>query len=264
VITSIRNPRVQAARRLHRRAGRDEAGRFLIEGRRITEEALSSPLNVEEVFVVDDLDGADELMALAKSKGVELLTATDGVMNALSQTTTPQGIVGVAEIPTSDLAEVTGDLVVVLDEVADPGNAGTITRSALGAGAGSVIFGAGSVDPWNAKTVRAAAGASFRIPIVSELPIREVAAGLKEKGFKLVGTASGAPPIYDADLSQRVALFFGNEAWGLPAGHADLLDETVGIPMAGPLESLNVSIAASVIMFEALRQRDRYPPRPHE
>ena len=159
--------------------------------------------------------------------------------------------------PTRGLEALDGvGLALVLADVRDPGNAGTLVRSALAAGAGAVVFAKGSVDPLHPKVVRSAAGSLFQIPIVRGPQLQDVAEVLSGLGVALVGAAADASTdMYEADLARPVAIVLGNEAWGLPPEATDRTDLTVRIPMPGPAESLNVSVAGSILLFEALRQR---------
>ncbi|MEA2497946.1 MAG: methyltransferase, TrmH family, partial [Actinomycetota bacterium] len=148
------------------------------------------------------------------------------------------------------------DLALVLVAVRDPGNAGTLIRSAVAAGAGAVIFTEGSVDPFGPKTVRATAGMLFHAPLVVAPSLDEVREALAARGVKLVGAEAGAGTSHlEANLKEPVALVVGNEAWGIPPEFGSRLDETVSIDMPGPAESLNVGIAGSLLLFEAVRQR---------
>lgn len=205
---------------------------------------------VRELFVEAEAPFAAEFL----HKGA--LAVTPQVIGALTDTATPQGVVAVAEARTIELREIEGDLVVVLAGVRDPGNAGTLLRSAVASGCSAVVFAKGSVDPFNPKTVRATAGLLFHIRVVCEVPLEDSLSTLKKSGFLVVGAdaeAGRAPE--DIDLTQPAALVLGNESWGIEAGARGLLDETVGIPMPGPAESLNVGIAGSILLFEAVRQR---------
>lgn len=177
-------------------------------------------------------------------------------MKALTDSASPQGVAAIVETPNTSLDRLADDasLVLVLAEVRDPGNAGTLIRSALGAGADAVIFTVGSVDPFGPKTVRSAAGALFSIPVLQG-ELKEVVAALRTRGFTVWGTQTGAEAAHSADLTKKVALVLGNEAWGLPAEATGLLDSALGIPMPGPAESLNVAVAGSILLFEAARQR---------
>ncbi len=223
-------------------------------------DALRSRAEVTKVFVSTDADGAEEITEAARSASVRVVETSRSVAASLSDSVTPQGIVAVVHAPASDLSAIpqNADLVVVLAAVRDPGNAGTLVRSAVAAGAHAVVFGAGSVDPFGPKTVRAAAGSFFSATVIRDIDVPAALAHLHTAGFSLVGAdarASTAPE--QVDLTTRVALVVGNEAWGLPAEMRDLLDVTVGIPMPGPVESLNVGIAGSILLFEAVRQRRR-------
>jgi RNA methyltransferase, TrmH family len=224
---------------------------------------------VTELFIAGDgVAGAEardrELVSLrrvethAASRGVPITHVGDDVIAALSDTTTPQGIVAVVAIDEVSIADMarTADLILVLAEVRDPGNAGTLLRSALGAGAGGVVLSRGTVDAWTSKTVRASAGALFKVPIKSGSPVEEALRELRSAGFSLVGTDAGARRApEEVDLTGRVAVVVGNESWGMPPSAAGLVDIAVGIPMPGPAESLNAGIAGSILLFEAVRQR---------
>jgi TrmH family RNA methyltransferase len=249
---------VQAARRLTRRRWRDREGAFLVEGTRAIEDALRVPGTVREIFVATDDPTVDSLRAAAEAAGVPVLSVTTPVLDVLASTTTPQGAVavaGTAHVGLSEIGRGSG-LVVVLASVRDPGNAGTLVRSAAAAGADGLVFCRGSVDPWNAKVVRAAAGALWRIPIARGASLEGALGALRARGLTLVGTAASAPKsIYDADLSRPLAIVLGNEAWGLDEDAEGLLDETVAVRLAAGIESLNVAVAGSVMLFEAARQR---------
>jgi TrmH family RNA methyltransferase len=189
---------------------------------------------------------------------VKVIHVADEVLASLAGTSTPQGVVAVVEIRSLDLAALPADadLVVILADVRDPGNAGTILRSSLAAGADAAVFGTGSVDPYHPKTVRSGAGALFRLPVVRGLETPAAIEALKASGFRVVGADASADVSYtNVDMTGPVAIVLGNEAWGLPAETAALLDRSVSIPMPGPAESLNVGIAGALLLFEAVRQR---------
>jgi TrmH family RNA methyltransferase len=194
---------------------------------------------------------------LARERNVEITLAGPRVIASLSDAATPQGVVAVAPSPLKTLDALSpGDLVVVLAEVRDPGNAGTLLRSAAAAGASAVIFTSGSVDPLNSKTVRAAAGALFSIPVVSRPSLEDVIGRLREGGVEILGAAADAPQAATSrDLTRPLALVLGNEAWGLSSRQRRLLDAVVGIPMPGRADSLNVAVAGSILLFEVVRQR---------
>jgi TrmH family RNA methyltransferase len=221
-------------------------------------EALAARAPVREVFVTPEHAEAEPIERAAAAADAAVVRVTASVLQALSDTTTPQGVVAVAEmtdVPPGALPQET-DLVVVLDQIRDPGNAGTLLRCAAAAGAGAAVFTRGSVDPYSPKTVRAAAGALFRIAVVRDASLPEAARMLADAGLRLVGADASAPAAYDSlDYTGAVAFVVGNEAWGIEAGHRDLLGDVVGIPMPGDAESLNAAIAGAILLFEAVRQR---------
>ena len=232
-----------------RRNERNRAGAFLVEGPISVTEAIARG-EVQDLFVDADLSSAPTWLA----RGA--VPVSGRVIDALTDTSTPQGVVAVASMRTVDIADVSGDLVLVLTHVRDPGNAGTLVRSAVAAGASSVVFCSGSVDPFNPKTVRSTAGLLFHIDVAAGVALDAAANELRDKGFLILGAdAASAKAPDEVDLSERVALVLGNESWGIEESSRLLLDDIVGIPMPGPAESLNVGIAGSVLLFEAVRQR---------
>jgi RNA methyltransferase, TrmH family len=249
VVTSLRNPRVLAARKLLRRNERTRAGAFLVEGPIPVNEALARG-EVQDLFV--DAEAPNAARWLARGA----VAVSSRVMEALTDTSTPQGVVGVARMHTVAPSEVSGDLVVVLSDVRDPGNAGTLVRSAAAAGASAVVFCLGAVDPFNPKTVRSTAGLLFHVDVVAGVALDVTAGELRDKGFLMIGAdAASAKAPDEVDLTRPVALVLGNESWGIEQAWRRLLDDVVGIPMPGRAESLNVGIAGSVLLFEAVRQR---------
>jgi TrmH family RNA methyltransferase len=220
-------------------------------------EALESTAAVDEIFAEPDAV-TPEVRALVAKRGVSLVPVSQTVLASLCDTTTPQGMAAVVRMGRASVDALPADasLVLVLAAVRDPGNAGTLVRSALASGASGIVFTRGSVDPWHPKTVRATAGALFHVPVVRALSIEETVSHLRASGLVVIGAdATSKRPLDSVDLTRRVALVVGNEAWGLPSDMRHLLDEDVGIPMPGPVESLNVGIAGSILLFETARQR---------
>jgi TrmH family RNA methyltransferase len=255
VISSTKNPKVAAAARLRKRAFRDEDRRFLVEGAQGVREALAAdPPAIDTLFVDDELH---ELAIRARERGVDVIHAADTVMARLTSTVTPQGIVGVAGYVDVGLEAVpsTG-CVAVLHEVRDPGNAGTIVRSADAAGAAAIVFGAASVDVYNPKTVRACAGSVFHLPVVRDAPTADAIEALRASGHRILAMdAHGSNSLYTTDVSGPVAFVFGNEAHGLPQAVVSSADATVRVPHAGAAESLNLAAAATICLFEHARRR---------
>jgi RNA methyltransferase, TrmH family len=259
MITSTQNKRVAKAVRLKKRAMRETDGLFLVEGVQGVGEALASKGIVREVFHVGP--AAPRLRVVlraAERQGVPIHPVSSEVMGHLTSTVTPQGVVAVArfvDIPLPDAIAGRG-CVPVLVEVRDPGNAGTILRSADASDADAVVFTRSSVDVYNQKTVRASAGSLFHVPVVREVDVAEAVAALRGSGFAILAAAAdGATSIYDADLARPTAVMFGNEAKGLAPEALAVADRTVWVPIAGRAESLNLAAAATLVLFEAARQR---------
>ncbi len=254
MLTSTKNPKVAAAIRLKKRAFREEDRRFLVEGAQGAREALQHPANLLSLFVTDDID---PLAVQARQAGVDVHEVSADVMAKLTSTVTPQGIVGVSpflDVASESLPGV--GCLVVLHEVRDPGNAGTVLRSADAAGAGGVVFTSSSVDAYNPKTVRSSAGSIFHVPIVRGEATAVVIQGARERGMRILAMdGHGDEDLYSVDLSVPVAFLFGNEAHGLPADVLSMADATVRVPHRGKAESLNLAAAATVCLFEWARRR---------
>ena len=254
---------MQRLRRLsRRRAARLEEGAFVIEGPILVEEALRAGLTVHEVLIA--ANGAHGTIAqLAQAAGAEVRSVVPDVLARSVDATTPPGVAAVAVRPDLDAegalaAAADGPLSLVLVDVADPGNAGTLLRAGEAAGAAAVLFCGASVDPCNPKCVRASAGALFHLPVASGGEAGAVLERLGGAGVRRIATVvRDGTPYDEVDLTGPVALVLGSEAHGLPAGLDALVDERCTIPMAGRSESLNVAMAGAVLGFEALRQRRR-------
>ena len=240
---------------MKRRSARDAERVFVLEGAKVIGEALDAGAALEAVFVAPGGDGPVVERALAA--GMRVHDLADGVLERVAGTVTPQPLLAVApyrDVALDDVRD--ADLLVVCVDVRDPGNAGTVLRSAEAAGAGAVLFCDGSVDVYNPKTVRASAGSLFHVPVVTGGDPVEVLERVGGWGVRRLGTvAHGGTPLDEADLTVPVALVLGNEASGLPAHVDAVLDERISIPMVGRTESLNVGMAAAVLCFEAARQR---------
>jgi RNA methyltransferase, TrmH family len=258
VITSTQNRRVSAAARLRKRGLRDQDRRFLVEGAQAVGEAVDAAA-VESVFHIPGSTGrVPEVVAAARRAGADVLEVAPPVMAHLTSAVTPQGVVAVARFVDVAVAELPGTgLIPVLSSVRDPGNAGTILRSADAAGASGVVITRDSVDVYNPKAVRASAGSLFHVPVVRDVHPAEAVAALRDRGARvLAAAADGEVSMYHADLAGPTALLLGNEAWGLPAEVRSLADQTVRVPIHGGAESLNLAAAAALLMFESARQRE--------
>lgn len=221
-------------------------------------EALNAGVDIQDLFIDEEAPDAEPIAEAVARVGVNATGAAGNVIRAISDTVSHQGVVAVAAMPQTTLHDIEDpSLVLVLESVRDPGNAGTLIRSAVAAGADAVVFAGESVDPYSPKTVRASAGSLFRVPIVSASAPGEWSGSLRGRGLRLIGAdAEAVNPIHRSDLRARVAFVVGNEAWGLPDATRAVLDEVVRIPMPGPVASLNAAVAGSLLLFEAVRQRE--------
>jgi len=218
-------------------------------------DALASGLAVEAVFVDGRADAG--LLAAAAARGVPVHLLDEDVLARVTTTVAPSPALAVAAWCDVALDSVVGsDFLVMLVDVNDPGNAGTLVRSAEAAGAGAILFGGRTVDPFNPKCVRASAGSMFHVPVVSGGEPVGLLERIEAQGCRRVGAVARGGRSYDeVDLTGPVALVLGNEAHGLPSAVVDHIDERVVIPMSGRVESLNVAMAGSVLCFEVARQR---------
>lgn len=248
-----RSARVAAARKLTRRAGRDAAGLFLAEGRQAVAEALADPAGVREVFAT--AEAAAEHRDLLARTPVPVRPVTGRAAASLSETVTPQGLVAVCalrDVPADVLVGAPPRLTVALAELADPGNAGTVLRTADACGAGAVVFGAGSADPYGGKAVRSSAGSLFHVDVVRGAPLAGLLPRLQAAGATVLAADGGGETALDElgpELAGPVVWLFGNEARGVPAELAALADARVRIPMRGRAESLNLAAAAAICLY---------------
>lgn len=270
IITSVANPAVKAAARLATRKGRRDDQAFLVEGPQAVEEGIA---HLTEVFATPEaLDEHAALLRRAAAAGARVRTVTAEVLRALADTVTPQGLVGIAPIRQVALADVLPGArsLVVLDGVSDPGNAGTIIRTADAAGADAVVFLRGSVDPYNPKAVRASTGSVFHLPIVTGVPAEELPR-MAEAGLQLLAAdVHASVPIDAVDLSRPTALVFGGEASGLSPTAVAGCSVSVHIPIvraarpgwSGSAESLNLAAAVAVMAFAVSSAQHPAPPPP--
>lgn len=264
MLTSIKSPRVAAVRRLHRRPARRAERRFLVEGPQAVREALTAG-GLVEVFATD-LDS--ELVRQAHQSGTPVTRVTADVLRALAETVTPQGLVGVAstvDVPLDRLPPAPR-LVAVLEAVNDPGNAGTILRTADAAGADAVVLTHGSTDPHGGKCVRASAGSLWHLPVVSGSTMPDTLDALRARGLQVLATTGrGADDLDvladDGSLAAPTAWVFGTEAHGLTPQVLAAADRRVRVPMHGRAESLNLAATAAICLFASARAlRGRRPP----
>jgi TrmH family RNA methyltransferase len=261
------SPRLKAARRLLKRAFRQRERAFLAEGPQAVAEAFSYGARLSDLFVtVPARSRHADLVSAIASAGIPVHVVSGEVMDELAQTVTPQGLLAVCgfiDVPLAGLNPSTRStpalsLVTLLANVRDPGNAGTVLRTADAAGADAVIFADASVDPYNGKCVRASAGSLFHLPVVAGARLEDAVAAMRDAGLRIVAADGRAgrsldDPGVQARLALPTAWMFGNEAWGLPPELVALADEPIAVPMYGRAESLNLAAAAAVCMYASAR-----------
>ncbi|MGH3200105.1 MAG: TrmH family RNA methyltransferase [Streptosporangiaceae bacterium] len=254
------SPRLKAARRLTKRAFRQRERAFLAEGPQAVAEAFTCGARVTDLFVtVPARSRHHDLVSEIASAGIPVHVVSGEVMDELAQTVTPQGVLAVCGFVDVPLAQVTKPtLVVLLANVRDPGNAGTVLRTADAAGAHAVVFADASVDPYNGKCVRASAGSLFHLPVVAGARLEDAVGAMRDAGLRIVAADGRAghsldDPEVQARLAGPTAWMFGNEAWGLPPELVALADEPVAVPIYGRAESLNLAAAAAVCLYASAR-----------
>ena len=225
-------------------------------------EALSCGAQVTDLFVtVPARSRHTDLVTTAEGAGVPVHVVSGEVMEELAQTVTPQGLLavcGFVDVPLAAVTQPAPALVALLANVRDPGNAGTVLRTADAAGAQAVVFADASVDPYNGKCVRASAGSLFHLPVVAGARLEDAVAAMRAAGLRIVAADGRAgrsldDPDVQVRLTEPTAWMFGNEAWGLPPDLLALADEPVAVPIYGQAESLNLAAAAALCLYASVR-----------
>lgn len=263
-LTSPKGERVIEVRRLHERRHRAERGAFVVEGPAAVEAALT--VGIRDLYATPQASGRHAgILRAARQQGARVWRVADAVLDAMAETQHPQGLLAVCPLVTVGLSQALSRVgasatacVVILDRVNDPGNAGTIIRTADAMGASAVILTEGSVDPHNGKCVRATAGSLFHIPIAAEQPLGQVLEAVRAAGLALVtadarGSLVAGTSQAQAVLSAPVAWVFGNEAHGVTSDLSAAAHASVAIPQYGGAESLNLAAAAAVCLYETAR-----------
>lgn len=260
-ITSSDNPTYKMLRTLASAKGRREHGLFIAEGPHLAEEALASRLRLVYLAVRDDLSGwYDGVLADGMKKGAEILLLPDRLFNALADTGTPQGILAVSQIAryfAEKLEHNDDTLAVVLDRVQDPGNAGTILRTALAVNAGFAVVTADSADPWSPKVVRASQGAVLHLPIVEADTAVEAIHALDENGWHTACGCMDGMDFFAREPHAKTAVVIGNEAVGVSVEAAAACSARYTLPMPGRAESLNAAVAAGIMLYDVWREQNQ-------
>ena len=260
MIDNPRSPRVRGVAKLAKRDARQQTGQFLLEGPQAVAEALRyrPELLVELYATPTALDKYPEIAQGAESHGVDVQFVTEGVLDSMADTVTPQGIVAACrQFPTSvkDILAGTPRLIAILEEIRDPGNAGTIIRAADAAGADGVIFTGRSVDVYNPKVVRATTGSLFHLPVALGVELEDVISRARTAGLQVIAADIKGEDLLAARregvLDLPTAWLFGNEARGLSDAYYSLADRAITVPIYGAAESMNLATAASVCLYES-------------
>ncbi len=263
------SPQIRAARMLHHKKHRAERRCFLIEGPTLVEAALAAGAHLEAVYAVDNPHaGVAAAAAHARAAGVPVHAVERRTIDALSQTKAPQGIVGVARFldrPIEALAGLVPDpgpaLILILHDLDDPGNAGTIVRSAAAFKASAVCFGPHSVEPYNDKLVRAAMGSLFRVAILRYEHWGDMVRAAGAAGFAVAAAEAGGADVRSVTPNPRTALVIGNERRGLDGLPPSDIAVWIGIPQSQAVESLNAGVAGSILLYELARSCGLLEPK---
>lgn len=243
-ITSLKNPKVTAWKALKDRKGRRESGCFLVEGRKMVEEALASAFDVETVLVQEGMELPDGLT-------MPVYELPAHVLAAVCDTKTPQGIAAVVRMKEQSAL---GKHIVVLDGVQDPGNVGTIIRTADAAGLDGVLLSNQCADVFSPKVLRATMGSIFRMNLRTTDDLPGELTKLREKGYSILSSQLDGTPFYEREkVAERFALIIGNEGNGVSEQVQQTATHQVRLPMRGGAESLNAAIAAAIMMYELMR-----------
>jgi TrmH family RNA methyltransferase len=260
VINSLKNERIKRYRRLRKRNFRYKDRKFLVEGVQAVGQALAHE-NKPECVILNERGQVllDSYSHLITGRGVPNFVVDDKVMETLTTTVTPQGIIAVSHFVHIELAELLSrspETIIVANRVRDPGNLGNMVRIADAAGAGGMIVCRESVDIYNPKTVRSTAGSIFHIPLAIGMAANEVIHEVRRAGYTVFAAeAHEGTNIWEVEWPRRLALVMGNEAWGIPQDEGAMFDGMVRIPIKGEAESLNVSSATAVLLYEIERCR---------
>ena len=257
-ITSKDNELIKHIRKLKDKKYRDESNEYVVEGVKLVEEAVKENAKIKQIIICEDTTRTYEIpthimLEIAK---YECISVSDKIFNIITQVTNPQGIMAIIEKNAQDAQiDYTQDIIVVLDDVQDPGNLGTILRTVDSIGLNQIIVSKGTADAFNSKVVRSTMGAIFRIKIIEVENLAQAIKEMRKHHFKLMVTSLQTKnSIYDIDFYKKI-IVIGNEANGVSKEIQDMADEKAKIPMLGRTESLNASVAAGVVMYEYVRQK---------
>lgn len=257
-ITSLQNPLIKQTSLLQQKKYRKEQNLFLLEGIKNIIEALNSDFAIKSLFIDTKSIKSEDfeaINALAQKKNVQIYNVTAEIINKLSDTKSPQPVIACIEQLSYQLGDIDlsgKPLLLVLDSISDPGNLGTIIRTADATGIQGILINQNCADLFSAKTLRSTMGSIFHLPIIGEMTDEQIILWLKENKFKIVTTSAEAKiSMNEADFDQKIALVMGNEAHGVSSAYKHSADFQVSIPMRGKAESLNVAVATALLLYSA-------------
>jgi TrmH family RNA methyltransferase len=259
-IGSIQNPKVKLWGKLHTRKGREQSKSYLIEGIHLLEEAIKANSAIEAVIMDEQLIPSTFVQQYITQSSINCYQVSSAIMEKISQTQSPQGISAVIAMQTTTLDNLLDhvddrSIFLLIDAVQDPGNLGTIIRTADAAGAQGVILGNGTVDPFNDKVIRSTMGSLFHLPII-QTDLSSCIHALRRSRVRIIATSLEEAMMYNEPLYDGpLAIVIGNEANGVSPAVIELANVKVKIPIYGQAESLNAGVAASILLYEAVRQK---------
>lgn len=259
-VSSNKNPMIKEVRSLYKKKNRWANKLFIIEGIKIIEEAIINQIEIKYILFsssfIDSQEGKNFYYKIQDK--AHIVKVKDSLFKSLSDTENPQGVMAVCQFNIRDLAEIeslSNPSIFFLDGLQDPGNMGTIIRTADAFKIDGIILGQGCVDPYNLKVVRSTMGSIFRVPLYSCHNSLETLAELKNKGFNILTATLEGEPIYNFDFKDKLVCIIGNEARGVNPKILHMANKSIKIPMPGDAESLNAAVAASIIMYELMKSR---------
>jgi TrmH family RNA methyltransferase len=262
VITSRENALIKNILKLHTTAGRKKAGQYFTEGIRSVGQSLKAKAPVDKVIFSDKVyrtTGGRELMERISQTGIKAVEISEGLYKSITDTDNPQHIMAVINIKEYRLKDIlqSGELLlVIVDGIQDPGNLGTVIRTADAASAHAVMLLKGTADIYNPKTVRSTMGSVFGIPVIQVGDNKELFYWLRETGVRLIASSpEGDIPYWDIDYRGKIGIIIGNEANGISEQVKSCSDMSAVLPMPGGAESLNAAVACGILLYKALEQR---------
>lgn len=251
IITSKENETIKHIKKLKEKKYRDEFNEYIVEGLRLVNEAIKENVNIKNIIVCEDYLKDNEIFECS----LEKTYVNKIVFDSITEVKNPQGILAIIEKEGTDLnINYNEDVIVVLDNIQDPGNIGTILRTVDSVGLTQIIVSKGSADAYNSKVIRSTMGAIFRVKIIESENLVELLTNMQSKGYKVVSSILETDKtIYDIDYNKSIVIV-GNEGNGISKEIIEISDEKVKIPMIGKTESLNASVATGIILYEYVRQ----------